>query len=170
MCISIFHEQLSLLQYKKTGTAKPGVTDLRRHQEITRHPPPPPLFPVYIRTLYIIFHHTNPWGRINIHIHTCLHVARADVSPAHTGILYKYICINTPTRTSSLICICREYCTEWFIEDQAFLRSYDSDPGPLFVSLPVSVCRRSSSLQGEGGRGWARSHIIRPRECPALYK
>ncbi len=49
---------------------------------------------------------------------------------------------------------------EWFIEDQAFLRSYDSTPrtpppptspvskSSLFLSLPV--CRRSSLLTGKG--------------------
>ncbi len=50
---------------------------------------------------------------------------------------------------------------DWFIEDQAFLRSYDSAPPlplppvvmelSLFLSLPV--CRRSSLLMGEGGGG-----------------
>jgi hypothetical protein len=74
----------------------------------------------------------------------------------------------------------REYI-EWFIEDQAFLRSYDSIPSPppfspvsklslLFLSLPV--CRRSSLLTDEGdGEGvGARSQIIRPRESLGLYK
>ncbi len=47
---------------------------------------------------------------------------------------------------------------EWCIEDQAFLLSYDLAPPPspvsnisLFLNLPV--CRRSSLLTGEGGRG-----------------
>jgi hypothetical protein len=38
----------------------------------------------------------------------------------------------------------------------------------LFLSLPV--CRRSSLLTGEGGRGWGRSQIIRRRESLVLYK
>jgi hypothetical protein len=36
----------------------------------------------------------------------------------------------------------------------------------LFLRLPV--CRPSSLLTGEGGRGWERSQIIRPRESLAL--
>ncbi len=52
---------------------------------------------------------------------------------------------------------------DWFIEDQAFFRSYDSAPRPphsppsparklpLFVSLPV--CRMPTLLRGGGGGG-----------------
>ncbi len=38
----------------------------------------------------------------------------------------------------------------------------------LFLSLPV--CRRSNLRTGEGGRGRARKHIIRPRGSLALYE
>jgi hypothetical protein len=58
-------------------------------------------------------------------------------------------------------------------ENQDILQSYDSAPGPppsppvsklsLFLSLPE--CHRSSRLKVEGGRGWAWSKIIRPREA-----
>ncbi len=65
---------------------------------------------------------------------------------------------------------------ELFIDDQAFSPSYDlAPPSPtpvsklsLFLSLPV--CRRSSLLTGEGGRGWERSQIIRRRESLVIYK
>jgi hypothetical protein len=70
---------------------------------------------------------------------------------------------------------------EWFLEGQAFLRSYDSVPrSPPFPPLPpvsklslflsLTVCRRSSLLTGEGGRGWAWSRIIWPHESLALCK
>ncbi len=52
---------------------------------------------------------------------------------------------------------------EWFIEDKAFLRSFDSAPRPppvskLSLSLSLPMCRRSSLLTGEwwGGGGGAR--------------
>jgi hypothetical protein len=74
-----------------------------------------------------------------------------------------------------------EKSIEWFTEDQAFLRSYDSAPRlppsppplsvikwPLFLSHPA--CRGSSLLTGEGGRRRGRSQIRRPRESLALYK
>ncbi len=38
----------------------------------------------------------------------------------------------------------------------------------IFQSLPV--CHGSSLLTGEGGREWARSRIIRPRENLSLYE
>ncbi len=47
----------------------------------------------------------------------------------------------------------------WFIEDQAFLRSYDlaasplplpSSPVMMFLFLSLTLCRRSSILTGEG--------------------
>ncbi len=62
---------------------------------------------------------------------------------------------------------------EWFIEGQAFLRSYlllHVQPLPpslvikLSLFLSLSVCRRSRLLSGEGRRGWAWSRIIRPQE------
>ncbi len=52
---------------------------------------------------------------------------------------------------------------EWFIEDQAFLRSYDSAPRP-----PSSVAGRA--YWREGGEGGARSQIMRPRESLAICK
>ncbi len=71
---------------------------------------------------------------------------------------------------------------EWFIEDQAFLRSYDSAPFPP-STLPFSSARCLSFSvlmriagraywreRGDGGRGWARSQIIRSRKSLALYK
>ncbi len=39
----------------------------------------------------------------------------------------------------------------------------------LFLFLNLPVCRRSSLLTG-GGRGWARSQIMWPRESLALFK
>ncbi len=58
--------------------------------------------------------------------------------------------------------------------DKAFcgrlIRPFPTSPvskSSLFLSL--RVCRRSSLLTRERGRGWARSHIIRPRENLALY-
>ncbi len=60
---------------------------------------------------------------------------------------------------------------EWFVEDQAFWRSYNSATHPptpssfsklpLFLSPPV--CRRSSLLTGEGGGG-GRGSISYNRE------
>jgi hypothetical protein len=48
------------------------------------------------------------------------------------------------------------------------LRSYDSAPPP---PPPVRAsCLLVELTDGKGGRGWARSQIIRPRESLALYK
>ncbi len=58
------------------------------------------------------------------------------------------------------ILLCTRESIERFIEDPAFLRSYDSAPRPspsplcklsLFLRLPV--CRRPSVKNGEGRRG-----------------
>ncbi len=70
---------------------------------------------------------------------------------------------------------------QWFIEDQAFSRSYDFDLAPSqpssplshqqVVSLSHSSCASPVELtDGRGGRGWWRSQIIRPRESLVLYK
>jgi hypothetical protein len=72
---------------------------------------------------------------------------------------------------------------EWFIEDQAFLRSYDSAPRPPHYLLsPVSRQQVASLSQsscvspveltdGKGGeRGWAWSWIKLPQESLDLYK
>jgi hypothetical protein len=56
---------------------------------------------------------------------------------------------------------------EWFIDDQAFLRSYDS--APPAPPLPSASCLSFSVFlcvagRATDGRGWARSQIIRQRE------
>ncbi len=69
----------------------------------------------------------------------------------------------------------------WFTEDQAFFLAFlwfGSSPTPFFpppvsklsLWLGLPVCRRSGLLTEEGGRGWARSQIIRSRKSLALYK
>jgi hypothetical protein len=86
------------------------------------------------------------------------------------------------------LCLCIQYeciCAgtesmEWFLEDQAFSRSYDLAPPPsppptpslvsMFLFLSFRVCRRPSLLTGEGWRGWRRSQIIRRRENLVFYK
>ncbi len=63
---------------------------------------------------------------------------------------------------------------EWFIEDQAFLPSFDLTPLPpypvcnlsLFLTLLGVVAR---AYWRERGRGWERSQIIRRRESLVLY-
>ncbi len=68
--------------------------------------------------------------------------------------------------------------TVCFIEDPAFLRSYDSAPPPslphppllsLIMSLPV--CRRSILLTEEGEGGWpgAKSYD-REKAWPSIYQ
>ena len=60
-------------------------------------------------------------------------------------------------------------------EDQAFLRSKDSAPNPLpsplfqeqLVSLFQPFCVSPVELQTGGGRGWVKTHIIRPQESMA---
>ncbi len=55
---------------------------------------------------------------------------------------------------------------EGFIEDQAFLRSYDSAPHPSPPSLPSETCLSSQSscvppvelTDGRGERRWVKSH------------
>ncbi len=71
---------------------------------------------------------------------------------------------------------------EWYIEDKAFLWSYDSaprtPPSPfsrqqvvyLSQSSCVSPVELTDERVGGGGGGWARRQIIRPRESLALYK
>ncbi len=67
----------------------------------------------------------------------------------------------------------------WFIENQAFTRLYDSasrlPPFPLsmkVVSHSLSSFVSPVKLTDErgGGRGWARSKIVRPRVSLVLYK
>ncbi len=62
---------------------------------------------------------------------------------------------------------------EWFIEDQGFLRLYDSAPRP--PPSPVSnlshfliVWCRSILLTEEGGRGWGRSKIDRKKAWSSI--
>jgi hypothetical protein len=43
-------------------------------------------------------------------------------------------------------------------------------PPPVVSLLNLYVCRRSSLLTGEWGRGWGRSQIIRRRENLVLYE
>ncbi len=60
---------------------------------------------------------------------------------------------------------------ELFIEDHAFLTSYDLAPPqspPAFS--PVSFFRQLSILLTRVGGGGGRSQIIRRRECLVLYK
>ncbi len=70
---------------------------------------------------------------------------------------------------------------EWFIESQAFSRSYDSAPRPPPPHFPVSNWvsstgdtqedwERETNCWRERGRGWGRSQIIRRRESLILYK
>ncbi len=64
---------------------------------------------------------------------------------------------------------------EWFVECQACGRMIRLHAHPLtpFFRLQIAslrVCRRSSLLPGEGGRGRAWSQIIRLQESLALYK
>ncbi len=68
---------------------------------------------------------------------------------------------------------------EWFIEDQAFLRSYDSAPCPPpppsvnCISLSVFLCVVSPAYWREGGgwrRGRAWSRIIRTQKSLGFYK
>ncbi len=61
---------------------------------------------------------------------------------------------------------------EWFIEDQAFLPSYDLAPLPLF---PVrKIYRRHAGRLRKRNcwreRGWGRSQIIREQENLVIYK
>jgi hypothetical protein len=65
---------------------------------------------------------------------------------------------------------------EWYIEGQVFSRSYDLVPRP--PALPYIMLdrqrtgrlrKRDNLLTVEGGRGWARSRIIRPQESPLLF-
>ncbi len=71
----------------------------------------------------------------------------------------------------------------WFIEGQTFSRSFyfapRPPPPPPPHSFPISnldrrhtgrLRKRDNLLKGEGGRGWARSRIIRPQESLVLYK
>ncbi len=78
---------------------------------------------------------------------------------------------------------CRAESTEWFIEDQAFLLSFDSashpPPPPLYplqaacyLSFLVFMCVACRAYWRERGRGrsWARNQNIPPVETLALYK
>jgi len=55
------------------------------------------------------------------------------------------------------------------IEDQAFSRLYNVASRPPHSPLPYPVSKldsktkRDSLMTGEGGRGWARSRIMRPQ-------
>ncbi len=75
--------------------------------------------------------------------------------------------------------IFRSESTDLFVEDPAFLPSFDLAPLPppplrqqvvSTVFLNLAVCRRSSILTGEGRRGLGRRQIRRWRESLVLYK
>ncbi len=68
---------------------------------------------------------------------------------------------------------------EWFIEDQALLRSYDQAPHPpphpstspiskLSLLLSLSVCRRSSLLTKGGGGGRGAKSYDREKAWPSI--
>jgi hypothetical protein len=84
--------------------------------------------------------------------------------------------LNLPCRLATRMRVTREY--QMVYREPGFLTVYDSAPSfpsPLSRQQVLSpsylpVCRRSSSLTGEAGRGRAWSQIIRPREGLALYK
>ncbi len=63
---------------------------------------------------------------------------------------------------------------EWFIECQAFLRSYDPPPlrSASCLSFLVFMCVAGPDYWGERGgrRGRAWSRILRPQESLALFK
>jgi hypothetical protein len=66
---------------------------------------------------------------------------------------------------------------EWFIEGQASSLSYNLAPSPPLSPVSklerqhtVILRKRVKSLTGEGGRGWARSRIIRSQESLVLCK
>ncbi len=75
---------------------------------------------------------------------------------------------------------CRPQSIEWFIENQAFLRTYDLAPRPppsppppvskLYICLCLFLCLASRTYWRERGKGASESQIIRPRESLALYK
>jgi hypothetical protein len=61
---------------------------------------------------------------------------------------------------------------QWFIEDQAFSRSYDL-ASPLSPARPTTHRKTEKERQfvgWEGVRGWTRSEIKRRQEGLALYK
>ncbi len=74
--------------------------------------------------------------------------------------------------------LCQPGSIEWFIEGQSLLKSSQS----ALHSPPLSPVISTSDTQedwvrettgwrtGEGGRGWARSRIIRPEKSLVLYK
>ncbi len=78
---------------------------------------------------------------------------------------------------------------EWFIEDQAFSRSYDyplspnplshpPPPPPTYPSVSSTATHKKTEKKRQvadgwresGGRGWASSKIIRPQESLVLHK
>ncbi len=66
----------------------------------------------------------------------------------------------------------------WFIEDKAFLRSYNSAPRPPFpplqqancLSFAVFLCVDGQAYWRESGGGGGRGAKIQPRKTPDLYK
>ncbi len=89
----------------------------------------------------------------------------------------KWATWNPELSIINVIIVVRAERSKLFIEDQAFLQSYDSAPGPppscpaskltLFLRLPV--CRRSSLLM-RYGEGVFEKPNQRPRESLILYK
>ncbi len=69
---------------------------------------------------------------------------------------------------------------EWWLEDQAFLRSYDPAPRPppstplpraSCLSFSVFLCVAGQTYWREWGvMGWSRSQIVRPRGSLVLFK
>jgi hypothetical protein len=75
--------------------------------------------------------------------------------------------------------LAREESVEWFIEDQAFLQSFDSAPRPpplppipsaSCLSFSVFLCVTSELTDGRGGGGWrgAKSYD-REKAWPSIY-
>jgi hypothetical protein len=144
-----------------------------------RGPPSPPLS----NPLFPTLHSPSqlPLSLLQVlHIILIYHAISSQPSDS-----YRYIYFH-PSSTSSLDKELFFYqllyleSIEWFTEDQAFSRSYDSTPCPMPTPL-ISLSRQYAwpathrktdnerhFADGKGGR--ARSRIIKPQESLALYK
>ncbi len=88
--------------------------------------------------------------------------------------LWAQINFRDPTPYLTFI-LSRPENIEWFIESQAFSRSYYLAPRPPPPSSPVSKLdrrhtRRLRKRDNVAGGGWRKSSIIRPQESLVLYK